>query len=180
MIKNGIPLPNDTIQLSGLDHCILGRQPGPLLNPNLTTGRTSALLHPSISRGHAVLQYGCNSDSSPGWYIFDLDSTHGTFVNKHRVPPGRYIRLRVGYVLRFGSSTRILVLNGPQDDMEEETKETWSELVAKKKAEMAKMEQNERELMVYAEEVSTGGECTWGIVGKIIFCVYSIKKQKVF
>ncbi|KAM7536873.1 hypothetical protein Aperf_G00000080908 [Anoplocephala perfoliata] len=166
VIKNGTPLPDDTIQLSGLDHCILGRQPGPLLNPSLKTGRTSALLHPSISRGHAVLQYGCNSDSSSGWYIFDLDSTHGTFVNKHRVPPGRYIRLRVGYVLRFGSSTRLLILNGPQEDMEQESKESYSELVAKRKAEMAKMERDERELKKFVqeeEEMCSRDECNWGL-----------------
>ncbi|KAH9279170.1 Uncharacterized protein ECG_08297 [Echinococcus granulosus] len=156
VIKNGIPLPEATIDLSNIDHCILGRQPGPLLNQQNPTGRTATLLHPSISRAHAVLQFGSNSDLSPGWYVYDLDSTHGTFVNKHRVPSGRYIRLRVGYVLRFGSSTRLLILNGPESDVESETKETWSELVAKKKA---KREGEKRK----REDESDANICNWGM-----------------
>ncbi|CDS36641.1 smad nuclear interacting protein [Echinococcus multilocularis] len=156
VIKNGISLPEATIDLSDIDHRILGRQPGPLLNPQNPTGRTATLLHPSISRAHAVLQFGSNSDLSPGWYVYDLDSTHGTFVNKHRVPSGRYIRLRVGYVLRFGSSTRLLILNGPESDVESETKETWSELVAKKKA---KREGEKRK----REEESDANICNWGM-----------------
>ncbi|VDN98193.1 unnamed protein product [Rodentolepis nana] len=168
VIKNGVPLPDDTIHLSGVNHCILGRQPAPLLSPNLADGRVSLLLHPSISRTHAVLQYGCNADSTPGWYLFDFDSTHGTFVNKHRVPPGRYIRLRVGYVLRLGSSTRLLILNGPEDDMEEETKESFSELVTKKRKKLLKTERNEQNLNELTEELVTGisdnvGSCNWGI-----------------
>ena len=159
VIKNGIPLAGDTIDLSDIDHCILGRQPGPLLNPKCSTGRSSALLHPSISRAHAVLQFGSNSNLPPGWYIYDLDSTHGTFVNKRRVPPSRYIRLRVGYVLRLGFSTRLLVLHGPESDVESETKETWSELVAKKKARLARIERAEEEPSKGDNEV----ECNWGI-----------------
>lgn len=93
-------------------------------------------------------------------------------MNKYRVPPERYIRLRVGYVLRFGSSTRLLILNGPEDDMEEETKESFSELVVKRKTKLAKMERNEGELKQLAEESVTGsggddGPCNWGISGKI-------------
>ncbi|VUZ43998.1 unnamed protein product [Hymenolepis diminuta] len=168
VIKNGTSLPDDTIHLAGVNHCVLGRQPALLLNPNFVGGKTSPLLHPSISRAHAVLQYGCYADSTPGWYLFDFDSTHGTFVNKHRVPPGRYIRLRVGYVLRFGSSTRLLILNGPEDDMEEETKESFSELIVKRKAKLAKIERNEGELKQLAEKSVTGGggndgPCNWGI-----------------
>ena len=159
MIKNGIPLTEDAIDLGGVDHCILGRQPGSLLNPKCSAGRISALLHPSISRAHAVLQFGTNSDQPPGWYICDLDSTHGTFVNKRRVPPGRYIRLRVGYVLRLGCSTRLLVLSGPESDVEAESKETWSELVAKKKAKTRQLERVTEE----ANAGDTTSACDWGI-----------------
>ncbi|VDM35390.1 unnamed protein product, partial [Hydatigera taeniaeformis] len=162
VIKNGTSLPEATIDLSNIDHCILGRQSGPLLNPQNPTGRVSTLLHPSISRGHAVLQFGNNHDLTPGWYIYDLDSTHGTFVNKHRVPPGRYIRLRVGYVLRFGSSTRLLILNGPESDVESETQETWSELVAKKKAKIARREQKKA-----LNDENDANACNWGMVDDV-------------
>ncbi len=52
------------------------------------------MLHPSISRVHAILQYGTGPASKrddgegeeekaiPGWFIYDMKSTHGTFVNK--------------------------------------------------------------------------------------------------
>lgn len=162
MIKNGISLPESTIDLSDIDHCILGRQPGPLLNPQNTTGRISTLLHPSISRAHAVLQFGSDSGLSPGWYVYDLNSTHGTFVNKHRLPSGRYIRLRVGYVLRFGSSTRLLILNGPESDVDSETEETWSELVAKKKLKSVKWEQEKKG----STEENGADVCNWGMVGE--------------
>lgn len=79
--------------------------------------------HPTISRFHTVLQYrpkavsedseedsisSENSKSSPeeGWYVYDLGSTHGTFINKQRIPPKVYIRIRVGHMLTLGLSTR--------------------------------------------------------------------------
>ncbi|VDL99250.1 unnamed protein product [Schistocephalus solidus] len=98
------------------------------------------MLHPSISRVHAILQYGSGPPLPPtkGWHLIDMNSTHGTFVNKRRAPPNRYIRLHVGYVVRLGNSTRLLILQGPETDVEQQTKESWSELVSvhqKRKAE---------------------------------------------
>ena len=75
-----------------------------------------ALEHPSISRYHAVLQYRGQSGEvgevgeETGFYIYDLSSTHGTFVNKNKIPPKTYIRLKVGHVLKFGVSTRLFIL----------------------------------------------------------------------
>ncbi|KAL5104774.1 hypothetical protein TcWFU_009521 [Taenia crassiceps] len=163
VIKNGISLSEATVDLSDIDHCILGRQPGPLLNPQNPTGRISTLLHPSISRAHAVLQFGSDLDLAPGWYIYDLNSTHGTFVNKHRLPSGRYIRLRVGHVLRFGSSTRLLILNGPEIDVEAETEETWSELVARKKSKSGKEEQEKKGL----NDENNANVCNWGMTDDV-------------
>ena len=54
-----------------------------------------------------------NSDeSSPeaGFYIYDLGSTHGTYLNKQKVRPRAYCRLRVGQMMRFGGSTRLFIL----------------------------------------------------------------------
>lgn len=96
------------------------------------------MAHPTVSRYHAVLQYrpdvpanlnandsdsddedsGSLSVAAPqkkpqvekGWYLYDLNSTHGTFLNKMRVPPKTYVRLRVGYMIKFGGSTRSYIL----------------------------------------------------------------------
>lgn len=68
--------------------------------------------HPSLSRHHAVLQF-CTTTSEErekGWYLYDLDSTHGTWINKNKVYPKKYYRIRVGHVLKFGGSTRLHIL----------------------------------------------------------------------
>lgn len=71
------------------------------------------LEHPTISRFHAVLQFKSNGDV----YIYDLGSTHGTFVNKNQVKKRVYVNLHVGDVIRFGHSTRLYILQGPPDLM---------------------------------------------------------------
>lgn len=45
-------------------------------------------------------------------YIYDLDSTHGTFVNKVRIKPRVYTALKNGDFLRFGASTRMYIVGG--------------------------------------------------------------------
>ena len=85
------------------------------------------LEHPSISRHHAILQFRPHSGETPphagahhtlfstnpqesGFYIYDLGSTHGTFLNKTKVQPRCYYRMRVGQMVRFGGSSRLFVL----------------------------------------------------------------------
>ncbi|OCT79535.1 kanadaptin isoform X1 [Xenopus laevis] len=91
-----------------------------------------SLEHPSVSRYHAVLQYrhvqGSGPDEELGFYVYDLGSTHGTFLNKQRVQPKTYCRVRVGYVLKFGGSTRLFLLQGPEDDQEEESELTVTQI----------------------------------------------------
>lgn len=88
-----------------------------------------SMAHPTVSRYHAVFQYrpevkiesdeadddeneteSKKSDIEKGWYLYDLNSTHGSFVNKTRIPPKTYVRVRVGYMLKFGGSTRNFIL----------------------------------------------------------------------
>ncbi|KAH8407952.1 hypothetical protein KR222_005000 [Zaprionus bogoriensis] len=121
-----------------------------------TFGRLSendvAMAHPTISRYHAVLQYkpkapagsdgeeseGSSEPEQPeGWYIYDLGSTHGTFLNKQRVPPRVFIRMRVGHMLKLGSSTRVYILQGPSDDEEPESELTVTELREQREQQVA-------------------------------------------
>ena len=97
------------------------------------------LEHPSISRHHAVLQYRpphksnqkseeedleencsqsgrvCTSSVSvnpleEGFYVYDLGSTHGTFISKTKIQMRCYYRLRVGQMVKFGGSSRLFLL----------------------------------------------------------------------
>jgi hypothetical protein len=68
------------------------------------------LQHGSISRLHAVLQHGQGDKI----FVFDT-STHGTSCNKKRVPRQAYFRVNVGDVLKFGESSRLYIVGGPED-----------------------------------------------------------------
>lgn len=100
VLKNGCIISN--IDLTSKPFHVFGRLP----NCDVS------LEHPSVSRYHAVIQYKTsdNSNSEKGFYIYDLGSTHGTTVNKSRIEPKRYYRLRVGYVFKFGGSSRLFIL----------------------------------------------------------------------
>ena len=100
VLKNGCIISN--IDLTSKPFLVFGRLP----NCDVS------LEHPSVSRYHAVIQYKTSdsSNSEKGFYIYDLGSTHGTTVNKSRIEPKRYYRLRVGYVFKFGGSSRLFIL----------------------------------------------------------------------
>lgn len=94
-----------TRSLKGMSCCLFGR----------LASCDVCLEHPSVSRYHAVLQHRVSGPEAecdghgPGFYLYDLGSTHGTFLNKTRIPPRTYCRVHVGHVLRFGGSTRLFV-----------------------------------------------------------------------
>lgn len=104
ILKNGTIV--DKIPLTHRSYYVVGRLPV----------CDVSLEHPSISRYHAVIQYrgpaaeGQAAGEDTGFYVHDLGSTHGTVVNKNKIPPKTYIRLRVGHVVKFGGSTRLFIL----------------------------------------------------------------------
>ena len=100
VLKNGCII--STIDLTSKPFHVFGRLP----NCDVS------LEHPSVSRYHAVIQHKTSdtSNSEKGFYIYDLGSTHGTIVNKSPLEPRRYYRLRVGYVFKFGGSSRLFIL----------------------------------------------------------------------
>ena len=100
VIKNGTVV--DTVDLTKKAHYVFGRLP----SCDIT------MEHPSLSRYHAVVQH-CGEENEKhaiGWYLYDLDSTHGTWVNKIKLKPRVYHRLRVGHVIKFGGSSRLNIL----------------------------------------------------------------------
>lgn len=107
--------------------------------PYFVFGRLSncdiVLEHPSISRYHSVLQYRsiAEENQEKGWYLYDLGSTHGTFLNKQQLPPRVFCRVQCGHVFKFGVSTRMFILQGPEDDQEAESNFTVTELIELKK-----------------------------------------------
>lgn len=116
ILKNGTIV--DTVPLTQSSYFVVGRLPV----------CDVSLEHPSISRYHAVIQYrghageGESAGEETGFYIHDLGSTHGTVVNKNKIPPKTYIRLRVGHVLKFGGSTRLFILQVSDDEDTEENR----------------------------------------------------------
>lgn len=118
VLKNGLIIETFS-NLERKSHWTFGRLPSP--------SNDIVLAHPTISRFHAVLQYkGKDGDEEeekeeestekktnkpePGWYLYDLGSTHGTYINKQRIPSKTYVRLRVGYMIKMGASTRTFIL----------------------------------------------------------------------
>ncbi|CAH1262183.1 SLC4A1AP [Branchiostoma lanceolatum] len=101
------------------------------------------LEHPSLSRYHAVVQFRGEGDGERerGFYLYDLGSTHGTWMNKMEVKPKVYYRLRVGYMIKFGGSSRMYVLQGPDEDQEDESEMTATELRDLHRQEREKSEQ---------------------------------------
>ena len=114
VIKNGVEI--GTADISSRSYCVCGRLPSCYIH----------LEHPSISCYHAVLQYRPDSDTTPqnessivfsntpreaGFYLYDLSSTHGTYLTKNKLQPRCYYRMRVGQSVKFGGSSRLFVLD---------------------------------------------------------------------
>ncbi|XP_023406317.2 kanadaptin isoform X2 [Loxodonta africana] len=140
------------------------------------------LEHPSVSRYHAVLQHrvsgpdGESDGHGPGFYLYDLGSTHGTFLNKIRILPRTYCRVHVGHVLRFGGSTRLFILQGPEEDREAESELTVTQLKELRKQQQIMLEKEmlgedsdeEEEVDTTERKRNTGSQddemgCTWGM-----------------
>ncbi|XP_058061198.1 LOW QUALITY PROTEIN: kanadaptin [Anopheles bellator] len=173
--KNGVIIER-VRQLQNKTFWLFGRLPNCDLN----------MAHPTISRYHAVLQYrpppsedadsGGNDEQGstrpvhttvePGWYLYDLNSTHGTFLNKQQIKPRTYVRVRPGYMIRLGSSSRTFILDGPTDEEDEPSALTITELkehtakVRALQAEMAEIERKEKDRL---ERLKEEEGISWGM-----------------
>nr|XP_045739908.1 kanadaptin [Mirounga angustirostris] len=160
-----------TRSLKGTSCCLFGR----------LSSCDVCLEHPSVSRYHAVLQHRASGlegecdGQGPGFYLYDLGSTHGTFLNKTRIPPRTYCRVHVGHVLRFGGSTRLFLLQGPEEDREAESELTVTQLKELRKQQQMLLEKkmlgedsDEEEVDTTEKKRNTSNQddemgCTWGM-----------------
>ncbi|XP_035946097.2 kanadaptin [Halichoerus grypus] len=160
-----------TRSLKGTSCCLFGR----------LSSCDVCLEHPSVSRYHAVLQHRASGlegecdGHGPGFYLYDLGSTHGTFLNKTRIPPRTYCRVHVGHVLRFGGSTRLFLLQGPEEDREAESELTVTQLKELRKQQQTMLEKkmlgedsDEEEVDTTEKKRNTSNQddemgCTWGM-----------------
>jgi pSer/pThr/pTyr-binding forkhead associated (FHA) protein len=85
---------HEALQLSGVgpDVPIVGR-----ITIGREKGNTIQLDDTLVSRHHALVH-----KIRDEYFVKDLDSTNGTFVNETQVPAGKYARLKQGDVLRIG------------------------------------------------------------------------------
>ncbi|XP_017883727.1 kanadaptin [Ceratina calcarata] len=156
ILKSGVII--ETISLVEHSFYVVGRLPSCHLS----------LAHPTISRYHAILQYRAKASEedeghSKGFYIYDLGSTHGTYWNGNRIKPKIYVRLRGGHMLGFGCSQRKYILQAPQEDQEEESPYSVTQLKEMRASELEKRIQKARtgEYRPVEEEESEGID--WGM-----------------
>ncbi|CAF3751881.1 unnamed protein product [Rotaria socialis] len=102
VLRNGSII--DYIALSNRPYTAFGRSPD----------SDVVLEHPTISRYHAIVQYKSEFEHGQpaGLYVYDCGSTHGTFVNKKRLEPKTYVRIKIGFIIKFGQSTRLYLVQG--------------------------------------------------------------------
>ena len=76
------------------------------------------LENPTISRKHAIIQHKDTGEI----FLYDMGSTHGTYVNKKAVQPNQYVKLKPNDMIKFGQSTRWFILTGGPDEEEDEVR----------------------------------------------------------
>ncbi|CEF67896.1 Kanadaptin [Strongyloides ratti] len=110
IIKNGVIV--ETVKLNkskNTSYFTIGRMPE----------NDIVMLHPSISRIHSIIQYG-NGDDGIGYYIMDNSSAHKTKLNRKVLDSGKFTKLRNGFSIQLGGSTRFIVFNGPDEEQKRE------------------------------------------------------------
>ncbi|KAF9902193.1 Kanadaptin [Linnemannia zychae] len=130
VIKNGVVV--DKIQAPLKEFLTIGRLPMCDLE----------MEHPSLSRYHAIIQFKSSGET----FLYDLNSSHGTKVNKSKIPPQMHVKIKPGDQLRFGESTRIYLFQTEEVvDQEEEEKEMVKKMIEKQDRERRSGNEEEEE-----------------------------------
>eukprot|EP00803_Ostreobium_quekettii_P004265 evm.model.scf_1451.5 EVM.evm.TU.scf_1451.5 scf_1451:28607-38773(+) len=147
VLKNGTMLSRHSVSQKG--HYVFGRSPS----------ADFVLEHPSASRFHCVLQHNSHSGEA---FLHDCGSTHGTYLNKQLIKPSVYVPLRVGDTFRFGQSSRLYVLQGPQELMPKEGLNRSQKLLAAKLAAARKQQERDEEKACSQMNEVISGTAMWG------------------
>jgi pSer/pThr/pTyr-binding forkhead associated (FHA) protein len=126
--------------------------------------------HPSLSRYHAILQYSNGADDSSmkeGFYLYDLSSTHGTFLNKNKIEPNKFVHVGLENCVKFGLSTRLYILHGPKpkynsDDLNFNLTHEQMKKIKEKHDRIAMKLRVQKELEE-EERNEADGEVNWGM-----------------
>ncbi|KAG9063991.1 Kanadaptin [Linnemannia hyalina] len=130
VIKNGVLV--DKIQAPLKEFLTIGRLPMCDIE----------MEHPSLSRYHAVIQFKSSGET----FLYDLNSSHGTKLNKSNIPPQMHVKIKPGDQLRFGESTRIYLFQTEEAvDQEEEEKEVVRKMIEKQNRERPARSKEEEE-----------------------------------
>jgi hypothetical protein len=105
--REGVIIQN--IDISSKEFYVIGR------NANLSD---ISLENLTVSRAHCVIQHKDDGEI----FLYDLDSVYGTFLNKSQIQKKTYTKLKVGDTFNIGKSSKMFILNGPQNlnDVENE------------------------------------------------------------
>ncbi len=94
------------------------------LTDELSIGRDDendlVLDHPTVSRRHARI-----TGREGRWYVADIGSFNGTFINGDRVPPGIALQLR--HADRIGIGSQTLLFSSPAERDDPDRTETLEE-----------------------------------------------------
>eukprot|EP01022_Parablepharisma_sp_SALTPOND_P027986 TRINITY_DN688_c0_g1_i1.p2 TRINITY_DN688_c0_g1~~TRINITY_DN688_c0_g1_i1.p2 ORF type:complete len:693 (+),score=137.66 TRINITY_DN688_c0_g1_i1:7797-9875(+) len=156
IIREGVL--QETISLESKSYYVLGRHPQCDIHVD----------SPSASRKHLVIQH----KDTGGIFLYDLGSTHGTFLNRKIIPPFKYVEIHVGDHFRLGVSSKTFVVGGPEELQPKEEEEAKvperpkdavsREAIFRKRVEQIHRLHEEREKNKLAYKHSDEG-ITWGI-----------------
>jgi pSer/pThr/pTyr-binding forkhead associated (FHA) protein len=99
-----------------------------------------------------VIQFDQDGDA----YLYDMDSAHGTRLNKKQIPGREYVPLKPGDQIRFGESTRLCIFDSDKPFDPEAEAEERRRIALKQKIASAQGE----ELTPDDDEEDTGA--SWG------------------
>ncbi|KAF7727182.1 Kanadaptin [Apophysomyces ossiformis] len=115
VLKGGITIEN--IKCPKKDHITIGRLPLCDVQMEHPVGLISRLAAQCVTF-EPLVDLSFNEDGDA--FLYDLNSAHGTKINKRPVPPREHIPLRAGDQLRFGESTRLYIFETEKPESEEQ------------------------------------------------------------